>query len=98
MYVHPIFSVYIHPTHHSAVASIALSCVVMGLSISLLLTEMSSTYTETSDNWQQPPNSNPNPNLTPRRGLYFADGDEYHTSEILAIVTSALNLLVAAAL
>ena len=72
----------------------------MGLSISLLLTEISSTYlyTEPSGNWQQPPDSNSNQQLTHRSGLYFADGDEFHLSEILAIVTSALNLLVATAL
>lgn len=58
---------------------------------------------------RQPPGSNPNPNpnpnprpntnLTPRdRGLYFADADEFQASEILAIVSSALNGLVAIAL
>jgi hypothetical protein len=81
----------------------------MGISISLLFAESPPTYSYTGspDNpaskWQQPsdpnPNPNPNPNLTPRdRGPFFADADEFHASEILAIVSSALNCLVATAL
>ena len=85
----------------------------MGISISLLFSEGPTTYSYTSgpddpgSKMRQPPGSNPNPNpnprpdpnLTPRdRGLYFADADEFHASEILAIVSSALNVLVAIAL
>jgi hypothetical protein len=83
----------------------------MGISISLLFSEGPTTYSYTGgpndpgSKMRQPPGSNPypnpspNPNLTPRdRGLYFADADEFHASEILAIVSSALNGLVAIAL
>jgi len=44
--------------------------------------------------WQQPPYSHP----TPRDHDFFADFDEFHPSEILAMVSSALNWLVATAL
>lgn len=87
-----------------AASSFVFSCVVMGISISLLLSERSNTYMAVipASKWRQEgPNSpNPNPNLTPRDpdGPYFADGDDYHVSEILAIVSSALNWLVATAL
>jgi hypothetical protein len=79
----------------------------MGVSISQLLSEKTSMdpYTDSTPNtankWQQPPGGPPNPypNLSPRdSGLYFADADEFHVSEILAIVSSALNWLVATAL
>jgi hypothetical protein len=77
----------------------------MGISISLLFSEQPATdpYMDGPGNpaskWRQPPGSNPNPNLTRRdRGPYFADADEFHASEILAIVSSALNGLVATAL
>jgi hypothetical protein len=108
------FLVGIHLMYYSAASSIVFSCVVMGVSISLLLSERTSMdpYTNPTPNpaskWQQPPppppggpnpNPNPNPNLTPRDPwLYFADADEFHVSEILAIVSSALNGLVATAL
>ena len=83
----------------------------MGISISLLFAEPStSSYTDVPGNsaskWRQPtsdPNSNPNPStnpsLVPRdRGPLFAEAYEFHASEILAIVSSALNCLVATAL
>jgi hypothetical protein len=79
----------------------------MGISISLLFAERPSVYLYTdspASKWRQPPggpNPNPNPNPNPtlhNRGLYFADADEFHASEILAIVSSALNGLVATAL
>jgi hypothetical protein len=76
----------------------------MGISISLLFAERS-LYSDVPPNsankWQQPTPNNPNPNLTPRDGgggPFYADGDEFHRSEILAIVSSALNWLVATAL
>lgn len=97
--------------HYSAASSIVCSCVVMGISISLLFAERSSTDSSMNDNptnkWQRPgpnspnpnPDANPNPSLTPRSyDYYFADGDEFHASEILAIASSALNLVVATAL
>jgi hypothetical protein len=80
----------------------------MGISINLLLAERPSMdqYTDVSldpaNKWQQPPPPPPPyPNHTPRdrdRGPFFADYDEFHPSEILAMVSSALNLLVATAL
>jgi hypothetical protein len=99
------FSVGIQPMHYSAASSIVFSCVVMGISISLLVAERPSVYVYTdspgdpASKWRQPPSANPNPNPTlHNRGLYFADGDEFHASEILGIVSSALNGLVATAL
>lgn len=101
-------SVGIQPMHCSAASSIVFSCAAMGIGISLLFAERPSVYlyTDTPGNpaskWRQPqggpnPNPNPNPSLH-NRGLYFADADEFHASEILAIVSSALNGLVATAL
>ena len=96
------FSVGIYPMHYSIASTIVFSCVVMGISISVLLAEKPSMDQNSDDppnsgsKWQQPPQS-----LTPRdrdRGPFYADFDEFHTSEILAIVSSALNWLVATAL
>lgn len=77
----------------------------MGIGISLLFAERPAVYLYTdspASKWRQPPGvSNPNPNPNPtlhNRGLYFADADEFHLSEILAIVSSALNGLVATTL
>jgi hypothetical protein len=100
------FSVGVQPMHYSAASSIVFSCVVMGISISLLFAERPSVYLYTDDpgnpasKWRQPPpGPTPTPNPTLRsRGLYFADADEFHVSEILGIVSSALNGLVATAL
>jgi hypothetical protein len=106
MYVPPIILSGIQPMHYSPASSILLSCVVMGLSITLLFTESSSVYPYTegpgipANKWRQPPGDpNPNPNLTPRNvGHQFADANEFRSSEILGIVSSALNGLVATAL
>jgi len=98
------FSVGIHPMHYSLVSSIIFSCVVMGISISLLLSEEPSMNpsdgsSNPASKWRQPPDPNQNPKLTPREyGPFFADADEYRHSEILAVVSSALNFLVATAL
>jgi hypothetical protein len=101
------FSVGIQPMYKSTASSIVFSCVVMGLSVSLLFTERPSyPYMDSPGNpaskWRQPPGGpNPNPNPNPplrNRGLYFPDADEFHTSEILGMVSSALNGLVATAL
>ena len=95
----------IHPIHYSPASSIVFSCVVMGISISLLVTESSSMYPymngpgNSASKWRQPPDPDPNPHPMPRdRGPYLADSDEFQASEILAIVSSALNWLVATAL
>ncbi len=98
-------------------SSIVLSCVVMGMGISLLHAgrlpidqyQYTNIYDGPVNNWSQPqPQPQPNhPNLSPRDpnpgpgpgpGPYFADDDEFRISEILAIASSALNLLVATAL
>ena len=82
----------------------------MGISISLLFANKSSMdlYTNSPPNsankWRQQPGSNPNPNpgpnpnLTPRDEPTYFDADEFQPSEILAIVSSALNWLVATVL
>lgn len=76
----------------------------MGIGISLLVSERPSTYSygdgpgNPASKWRQPP-PGPNPNSTPRkRGPFLADADDFHASEILAIVSSALNCVVATAL
>lgn len=50
--------------------------------------------------WQPQPQPQPQPgNHSPRDdAVYTADADEFHAAEILAIATSALNLLLAAVL
>jgi len=79
-------------------SSIVFAFAVMGISISLLHAERPF-VDPYMDKWQQPPHLNQNPDVTPRdRGVFYANADEFHASEILAIVTSALNLLVATAL
>lgn len=109
MYVSPIILSWHLTYDYSAASSIVLSCVVMGISISLLFSERPSVYAYTGSpgdpgsKMRQPPGSNPNPNPNPNpslhnRGLYFPDADEFHASEILGIVSSALNGLVATAL
>ena len=99
------FSVGIQPIHYSAASSIVFSFVVMGISISLLFSERpfypyAGGPGNPESKWRQPPggpNSNPNSPLH-NRGLDFADADEFHSSEILGIVSSALNGLVVTAL
>lgn len=104
------FSLAIYPIYSSPASSIVCSCVVMGISISLLFANKSSMdlYTNSPPNsankWRQQPGSNPNPNpgpnpnLTPRDEPTYFDADEFQPSEILAIVSSALNWLVATVL
>ncbi len=105
MYVPPVVLISHQPDILFFIASsIVFACVAMGISISLLHVERPSMppYTNVSQ-WQRPPDSspnpNPNPNVTPRDdGIFIADTDDFRTSEILSLASSALNLLVAPAL
>ena len=105
MYVPPIlFSFTVHLMHCFSASSIVCSCVVLGISISLLLAERSSMDSDatsppdSANKLRQPPGPNPNP--TPRDvfGPFYPDSDDFQPSEILAMVSSALNLLVATTL
>ena len=78
----------------------------MGISFSLLFIERSPSGMSPNSmaKWpqSQPPDPEPQPQppfISPRdSGPYTDDADEYHVAEILALVASALNLLVATAL